>query len=85
MTWGRCSSFFVLNNSDERKEIMDSRIRKLIDALEKIMAGEAARVIAGEDVCFQKIVDGMIFIHVGNENFLLRRVSGEYRLQTIPS
>jgi hypothetical protein len=58
-------------------------IEKYLIALQMLIAGDAARLEAG-DVVFQKIVPGLIFIRLGTENYLYEQVSGVYKLRAIP-
>jgi hypothetical protein len=58
-------------------------IEKYLIALQMLIEGEAVRLEAG-DVIFQKIVPGLIFIHLGHQNYLYEQVSGEYSLRAIP-
>lgn len=57
-------------------------IDRFLCALQMLMENKATRVVAG-DIIFQLIIPGLIFIRLGDRNFLFEQISGQYNLREV--
>lgn len=61
---------------------MDDLLKPYLDALKQLCEGRADYLDAG-DITFQLLCPGLIFIHLGDRDYLYEGISGLYNLREV--